>query len=189
MESLNGTCVLACEKDQYARKTYIENFSQKYPLLKTEDMFPKDITLLDTKKIPDFDILCGGFPCQAFSKAGLQKGFNDERGVLFFNVLKILEYKKPSAFLLENVRNLINHNNGDTFKTIIFELKKIGYNIFYQILNSSDFGVPQMRKRIYIVGFLKNVNFIFPETQKLNLTMSQIFQGKCNKERLSCILG
>lgn len=182
MESLGGTCVLACEKDQYARKTYIENFSNKYPQLNTEIMFPKDITLLDIKSIPDFDILCGGFPCQAFSRAGLQKGFEDKRGILFFNVLDILKTKMPSTFLLENVKNLVTHDHGKTFQTIIEELKKIGYHIFYKILNSSDYGVPQMRKRVYIVGFLKNTHFEFPEPQTLTLTMSHIFQGTCNKE-------
>jgi DNA (cytosine-5)-methyltransferase 1 len=148
-------CIFSSEIDKFACKTYYDNFG----------VVPSgDITLIDEKLIPKFDVLTAGFPCQPFSLAGKQKGFNDEiRGTLFFEIFRILKYHKPRAFLLENVKNLVHHNKGNTFATICNKLKELNYNIHYQVLNSKDFGIPQNRARIYIVGFLDKVDFKFPE--------------------------
>lgn len=148
-------CVFSSEMDKFAAKTYEANFNE-VPF--------GDITKIHEKDIPEFDVLAAGFPCQPFSLAGKQKGFDDEiRGTLFFDIVRILKYHKPKAFLLENVKNLVSHNKGDTFKVITNKLKELDYNIFYKVLNSKDFGVPQNRARIYIVGFLDKVDFQFPE--------------------------
>ena len=146
-------CVFSSEIDKYAIQTYITNFG------KTN--FYGDITNLKDDKnikkiIPDFDILLAGFPCQPFSQAGLKKGFDDTRGTLFFWIEKILKIKKPNAFLLENVKHLKGHNNGSTLKTILSILRKDYYVPDPQVLNAKDFGLPQNRQRIYIIGFLKN---------------------------------
>ncbi len=111
-----------------------------------------DITKIDTKNIPDFDILCAGFPCQAFSSAGKRQGFADTRGTLFFEVERILRHKHPKGFILENVEGLVNHDGGKTLQTIINSLSSLNYKVSYKVLNSKFFGVPQERKRIYIVG-------------------------------------
>ena len=116
-----------------------------------------DITKIEASDIPDHDILLAGFPCQAFSHAGLKKGFEDIRGTLFFDVARILKEKRPKAFLLENVKGLIAHDNGNTFKVILETLNELGYDVHYKILNTKDFNIPQNRERIYIVGFLKEV--------------------------------
>jgi DNA (cytosine-5)-methyltransferase 1 len=115
-----------------------------------------DITKVEADTIPDFDILCAGFPCQAFSAAGKREGFSDTRGTLFFDVERILIEKRPHGFILENVEGLVNHDKGHTLRVILYHLRVIGYKISYKILNSKNFGVPQERKRIYIVGTLNN---------------------------------
>lgn len=138
-------CVFTSEIKPYAIKVLHQN----HP----EDVITGDITKVDPNSIPDFDILCGGFPCQAFSAAGLRAGFADEtRGTLFFNVANILNAKKPAGFILENVEGLVNHDGGKTLKVIMRTLKQIGYKAGFRVLNAEDFGVPQARKRIYIVG-------------------------------------
>lgn len=152
-------CVFTSEIKPYA----IDVLHQNHP----EDAITGDITKVDPKSIPDFDILCGGFPCQAFSAAGLRAGFADEtRGTLFFNVANILDVKKPAGFILENVEGLVNHDGGKTLKVIMRTLKQIGYKVNWRVLNAQDFGVPQARKRIYIVGTRNgNVNLDdFPVT-------------------------
>ena len=148
-------CVLSSEIDKYACMTYEKNYSEN-PYC--------DVTKIDEKSIADFDVLLAGFPCQAFSIAGKRAGFEDTRGTLFFDVARIIKQKQPKAFLLENVKGLLSHNKGKTFKTIIEVLKNdLGYNVFYQVINSKDFGVPQNRERVYIVGFKDNeINFSFP---------------------------
>jgi DNA (cytosine-5)-methyltransferase 1 len=153
-------CVFSSEIDEYACKSYEANFGE----------WPSgDITKIDAKDIPDFDILLGGFPCQSFSIIGKQKGFNDEtRGTLFFDIERILKEKKPIAFMLENVRNLTAHDEGRTFKTIQHHLEALGYDIYAKVLNALDFGVPQKRERIIIVGFADNVFFSFPSPIPLN---------------------
>lgn len=139
--------VFSSEIDKYAAKTYYANFGDK-PF--------GDITQINEKDIPDHDILVGGFPCQAFSQAGLKKGFEDTRGTLFFEIARILKYKQPKAFLLENVRNLLSHDKGKTFSVIENTLKELGYDVSVLVYHAKDFGVPQNRERIYIVGFNKN---------------------------------
>jgi len=136
---------------------------------------------INAKDIPDFDILLGGFPCQPFSQAGHRKGFLDTRGTLFFKIEKILQKKKPSAFLLENVKGLKGHDGGNTYKTIKQVLESIGYHVDEKVLAARDFGLPQNRERIYIVGFrLKKhmKKFNFPEPTEEETRLSQILEEK-----------
>lgn len=154
-ESVGGHCVFSSEFDEDACKTYEANFGE-YP--------SGDITKIDAKDIPDFDILLGGFPCQAFSIIGKKEGFaNETCGTLFFDIERILREKKPPAFMLENVRNLTAHDGGKTFKIIKEHLNYLGYHVYAKVLNALDYGLPQKRERIIIVGFLENVDFCFPE--------------------------
>lgn len=153
-ESVGGHCVFSSEFDEAACTTYEANFGE-HPA--------GDITKIDAKDIPDFDILLGGFPCQAFSIIGKKEGFaNETCGTLFFDIERILKEKKPTAFMLENVRNLIAHDDGNTFKVIKGHLEALGYKVYAKILNALDYGVPQKRERIIIVGFLNDVEFQFP---------------------------
>lgn len=145
----NAQCVMACEIDKFCQETYRQNYQPDYPI-------HSDVTKLETKDIANFDILCGGFPCQAFSLAGKQRGFEDTRGTLFFDVARILKDKKPKAFLLENVKNLLSHDKGQTFKVITQTLLDLGYDIDYQIINAKSF-VPQNRERIFIWGLRKDL--------------------------------
>ncbi len=153
-ESVGGECVFSSEWDKKACKTYEANFGEK----------PKgDITKIKSEEIPDFDILLAGFPCQPFSIIGAKEGFNHEtQGTLFFEIERILKEKKPKAFMLENVRNLMAHDKGRTFKIIKEHLEALGYNVYSKVLNALDFGVPQNRERIIIVGFKDDVKFEFP---------------------------
>jgi len=178
-------CVFVSEWDEPAQKTYLHNFHKMSQEVFDSGNFVGDITKIDPKKIPDFDILTGGFPCQPFSQAGFKKGFNETRGTLFFDIVKILEEKAPKAFFLENVRGLFNHNGGRTFETIKRTLtEELGYSFFYKIVKASDFGMPQHRSRLFMVGFKDtSIDFKFPEpVSKLKYTMSDIFKGKCDKE-------
>jgi DNA (cytosine-5)-methyltransferase 1 len=177
-------CVFTSEIDEYSRKTYAANFKENY--LKNSNFFNKDIWQADFKKIPDFDILCAGFPCQPFSQAGHKRGFKDNKdGNLFFSIEEILKIKKPKVFFLENVRHLKNHDEGRTFKKIYKTLQNLDYSFDYKVIKASDFGLPQHRPRIYMVGFykplLKNmfreVSFVFPKEIKLKKTVSDIFGG------------
>ncbi|MES2216652.1 MAG: DNA (cytosine-5-)-methyltransferase [Patescibacteria group bacterium] len=135
------------EIDKYAVQIYQKHF----PDHKNHG----DITKLDPAIIPDFDLLCGGFPCQSFSIAGKRRGFSDTRGTLFFNIADILRAKKPRLFLLENVKGLLSHDNGRTFATIISTIDELGYDCQWQVLNSKDFGVPQNRERVFIAGHIR----------------------------------
>lgn len=139
--------VFSSEIDKFAVKTYRANFG---------DVPHGDITQIDENDVPDHDILVGGFPCQAFSQAGRKLGFEDTRGTLFFNIARILKVKRPKAFLLENVRNLLSHDKGRTYKVIEQTLIDLGYDVNLLVYKAKDFGVPQNRERIYIVGFEKN---------------------------------
>ncbi len=153
-ESVGGHCVFSSEFDEAACKTYEANFGE-YP--------SGDITKIAANEIPDFDILLGGFPCQAFSIIGKKEGFaNETFGTLFFDIERILKEKRPPAFMLENVRNLTAHDNGNTFKVITAHLEALGYHTYSKVLNALDYGVPQKRERIIIVGFLNDVKFKFP---------------------------
>ena len=159
-EAVGGHCVFSSEFDEDACKTYEANFHE-HPA--------GDITKIDAKDIPDFDILLGGFPCQAFSIIGKKEGFSNETcGTLFFEIERILKEKRPSAFMLENVKNLKSHDNGNTYSIIKSHLQSLGYNVYESVLNSLDYGVPQKRERIFIVGFLSNVHFSFPKPVPLN---------------------
>lgn len=175
-ESVGGRCVFSSEFDEDACRTYAANFGE----------YPKgDITKISTDEIPDFDILLGGFPCQAFSIIGKRKGFADEaRGTLFFEIERILKAKRPAAFLLENVRNLIAHDHGHTFKVIISHLEAIGYHVHYKVVNALDFGLPQKRERIIIIGFLDDVPFEFPDPVKMEkrLSLKDILESEVDKK-------
>lgn len=145
-QELGGKCVFSSEWDKFAQKTYRVNFGETPA---------GDITKIETEDIPDFDVLLGGFPCQPFSQAGLHKGFADTRGTLFFEIERIIKDKRPKAFLLENVKQLRGHDKGRTFKTIMERLHALDYYATAKVLRAADFGVPQNRERIYIVGFDK----------------------------------
>ena len=156
LEALGTRCVFSCDKDRQARKTYQANFGEE----------PEgDITTIAADSIHDFNILCGGFPCQPFSIAGKQRGFKDTRGTLFFEIARIIKAKQPEVVFLENVPNLARHDNGNTLRVILDTLDGLGYNVHYQVLNAAYYGVPQIRKRIYFVCFRKDlqVDFSFPK--------------------------
>ncbi|MCI8833049.1 MAG: DNA (cytosine-5-)-methyltransferase [Clostridia bacterium] len=157
LESYGAECVFSSDIDKHVSKTYENNFGD-YPL--------SDITKVNEVDIPKHDILCAGFPCQAFSISGKQKGFEDTRGTLFREVVRIAKYHKPELLLLENVKNLEKHDNGKTFKVIKENIENIGYNMYYQVINASKYGVPQSRERIYMVCIKKdldNNNYKFPK--------------------------
>lgn len=184
LHNAGAKCVFASEFDDAARKTYEANYSKISPEI-FPDNFAGDITKIDPKDIPDHDILCGGFPCQPFSQAGHKLGFNDTRGTLFFNVASILKEKQPPAFFLENVRGLLNHDNGKTFDVIKTTIDELGYNFHYKIIRASDFNLPQHRPRLYMVGIRKDLvdAFEFPEPVPLTKDMSWVFDGKkCDKQ-------
>jgi len=183
LHNLGGKCVFASEIDKYARKTYEKNFKSISPELFDSNMFQGNIEKIDLINIPDHDILCAGFPCQPFSQAGLKQGFSDTRGALFFNIAEVLKIKKPSAFFLENVSGLIRHENGKTFDIIKEEIEKLDYSFYYKIIKASDFGLPQRRPRVFMVGFKnKKIKFDFPEPIKLKITMSDVFNGNVNTD-------
>lgn len=169
-DELGGECVFTSEIDKFAQKTYEANFGE-IPF--------GDIKTIAVSEIPKHDLLLGGFPCQAFSHAGLKKGFNDTRGTLFFDIASILEFHKPKAFLLENVKGLKSHDDGRTFRTIIETLNEIGYQtIEHKVLNARDFGLPQNRERVFIVGFWKHANFNFPESPNSRTRLGSILQKR-----------
>ena len=160
--------VFSSEINASACKTYESNFS----------INPQnDITKTDAKDISDFDILLAGIPCQAFSMAGYKLGFDDIRGTHFFEVSRIIKKKMPKAFLIENVRNLISHDNGKTFKTMKKVIEEdLGYTLYYEVLDAQDFGLPQKRKRVFIVGFRDKIQFEFPKPTKKKSTIRDILE-------------
>ena len=141
-------CVGFCECDKYAQQSYRALFDCE------EEWYSSDARKIDPDELPEFDLLCGGFPCQAFSVAGHRKGFGDPRGTLFFELARLAEARKPRYLLFENVPGLLNHDSGRTFATILDALDRLGYHVEWQVLNSKDFGVPQSRRRVYIIGYL-----------------------------------
>ena len=174
-ENAGFESVFSNDFEPACKKTYDLNFE-------TSKLHIQDIREIEPDTLPDFDFLLGGFPCQAFSIAGHRQGFNDEknRGNLFFYVAKILEVKQPTGFLLENVKNLVSHDNGRTFQIIQTMLQELGYHLKFQVLNTMEYGnVPQNRERIYIVGF-KNftqcMQFSFPEPIELTRTVKDILE-------------
>lgn len=159
--SFGAKVVYASEWDKNASDVYEKNFHIKPT---------GDITKIDEKTIPDHDILCAGFPCQAFSISGKREGFNDSRGTLFFDVARIVKEKQPKIVFLENVKNLAGHDNGRTLRVIMKTLDELGYHAFEKVLNAADYGIPQSRQRIYIVAFRKDLGkeeFEFPKARKL----------------------
>lgn len=189
-DSLGAECVFASEKDEAARKTYETNFKEISPHIFNDDHFNNDILNINYERMPDFDILCAGFPCQPFSQAGHKRGFEEEkdsRGNMFFILRDIIKKKRPKALFLENVRHILNHDNGNTFKIIqdIIE-NELNYDLHYKIVKASDYGLPQHRARVYMIAFDKTLglpkDFTFPKPQKLKYTMSDIWGGKCTKD-------
>ena len=170
-KKLGWECVMACDIDATARQTYALNYGIE----------PRgDICEIDPASVLSYDILCAGFPCQPFSQIGQQRGFDDERGTMFYQIMKFVEYHRPSFLLLENVPALLNHDNGNTFAQISQKITEKGYRLGYKILTCSDYGIPQNRKRLFIVGVKDHLN-IDPNTV-LNLTTS-------SKKTLSEYLG
>ena len=162
LESLGAKCVYSNEWDKAVCEVYEDNFGD-YP--------DGDITKVDEKKIPDHDILCAGFPCQAFSISGNQRGFEDSRGTLFFDVARIVKEKKPKVVFMENVKNFASHDNGKTLSVVKNTMEQLGYSFFYKVLNAKDYGIPQKRERIYMVCFREDMrveDFQYPH--KINLT-------------------
>ena len=151
LEQYGCKCVFSSEIDKFCCETYMENFGD-YP--------SGDITKIDENDIPDHDILCGGFPCQPFSISGKQLGFEDTRGTLFFDIIRIIKVKKPKIVFLENVANLTKHNESNTIDLMVKLLDSEGYNVNFKVLNASDYGVPQNRKRVYFVCFRKDLNVV-----------------------------
>ena len=166
MHSVGAHCVFASEWDRYARISYEANYKDIEPNLFKKDSlgnykyFNEDITKANPADIPDFDVCCGGFPCQPFSVAGLKRGFEDTRGTLFFNIANIVKYKiehgcPPKVLFLENVRGLKSHDKGNTLKVILATLEELGYGVSYTVLNAKYFGVPQNRERLFIIAWYK----------------------------------
>lgn len=152
MERNGFTCVFGSDFDRHSSEIYQENFGG--------DIL-SDVSKLDADDIPDFNVLCAGFPCQPFSSAGRQAGFGDTRGTLFFDLCRIIEAKKPEVVFLENVKNLTTHDSGNTFRVIQEKLSQLGYTVSFKVLNAIDFGVPQARERIVIIGSLSGKEFDF----------------------------
>lgn len=163
-------CVFASEWDKHASQTYFENYGLQ----------PKgDITQINADQIPKHDILCAGFPCQAFSISGKQKGFEDTRGTLFFDVARIVSHHKPKILFLENVKNFAKHDEGKTLATVKKTLVDLNYDVYHKVLNASHFGLPQNRERIYIVAFRKDLavnGFTFPQAVGIKTCLNDILE-------------
>lgn len=179
-QELGGKCVFSSEWDKFAQKTYHVNFG---------DIPHGDITKITNDEIPECDVLLGGFPCQPFSQAGLRKGFSDTRGTLFFEIERIIGAKRPKVFLLENVKQLRGHDKGRTFKVILEHLDALDYQVTYAVLRAADFGVPQNRERIYIVGFDRRYyglddkyKFPFPEPTHQKTRLGDILEDKVDEK-------
>ena len=164
---LQGECVFSSDIDRDCQDVYEKNFGDR-PV--------GDITLVPPQSLPDFDLLLGGFPCQPFSIIGKGKGFEDTRGTLFFSIARILEAKRPAAFVLENVKQLRGHNKGQTLNRIMTVLHDLGYNASWHVYNALDFGLPQNRERIFIVGFRDNLTFQWPIGNQPMTPLSEILE-------------
>tara|TARA_B100000686_G_scaffold320690_1_gene372624 strand:- start:68 stop:991 length:924 start_codon:yes stop_codon:yes gene_type:complete len=173
-EELGCECVFTSEFDKFAQQTYEANFGE----------LPNgDITKIDEKDIPSHEILLAGFPCQAFSNAGLKRGFEDTRGTLFFDIARILKHHRPKAFLLENVKGLKAHDGGNTLRTIIKILNKdLKYHLHPDVLNAKDFGLPQNRERIFIVGFREQTGFQFPKPSMTPTRLGDILHKRTSNK-------
>ena len=171
LKRFNTRCVFSSKWDKHAAEVYENNFGIK----------PHgDITKIEAKEIPVHDILCAGFPCQAFSISGKQKGFNDTRGALFFDICRIVDFHQPKVLLLENVKNLKSHDEGKTLITIEKNLKQLGYDVYHAVLNASDYGLPQNRQRIFFACFKKDLNvhdYSFPKPLEVNCSLNDILEN------------
>jgi DNA (cytosine-5)-methyltransferase 1 len=175
LHPLGGECLMASDILPIACDTYFSNYGIQ----------PQgDITKINVKDIPKHDLLCGGFPCQSFSNVGQKGGLDDPRGEMIFEVFRILEEKKPKAFILENVKGLVSHDGGKTLLFIINTLDSLGYNVKYKVLEAKDFGLPQIRKRLFIVGVKKTIKktFEFPQPTELQYTLSDVLGGIVERE-------
>lgn len=162
LEENNFECVAHSEIDIIANQTYRVFFGQ-------EEKNYGDLMKIESSQLPEFDILIGGFPCQTFSIVGKRAGFSDSRGLVIYGLIKILKEKNIPYFIMENVKGLINHNHGQTLKTILLNLNDAGYDVIYNVLNSENYGVPQLRERVYLIGIkkgLKKREFIWPQQHK-----------------------
>jgi DNA (cytosine-5)-methyltransferase 1 len=165
--NIKGQCVFSSDIDPFAAQSYAANFGEK----------PSgDINDTPSEDIPDHDLLFAGFPCQPFSIIGNGKGFDDARGTLFFEIARILEIKRPMAFILENVKRLTVHDNGKTFLSILEILRKLGYSVHYKVLNALHYGLPQKRERVIIVGFYKPFSFEWPAHKAKYKSLTEILE-------------
>lgn len=171
MERLGGRCVFGSEIDKHAVATYERNFGHRPA---------GDITQIAAEAVPDHEVLCGGFPCQPFSVSGKRRGFEDARGTLFFEVMRIVSVKRPKAVFLENVANYVTHDGGATLRRTVDMLEQAGYATQWRVLNASDYGVPQARRRLYIVGIRKDLEapeFAFPEPTGRRVRLKDFLLG------------
>ena len=190
LERVGGySCIGHCEIDPYANRSYQAIFDTE------GEVFFSDATKINPTDIPDFDLLCAGFPCQSFSIAGKRGGFKDSRGTMFFEIARVLQKKQPKYFLLENVPGLLSHNKGKTFLAILCALDELGYGLEWQVLNSADFFVPQSRKRVFLVGYRDErcAGKVLPFTECNPQTLKQIIGGSQGQrvydiDCLSCTL-
>lgn len=174
---IDSECVFSSDIDEHCKISYEANFGDK-PY--------GDITKIDEREIPNHDMLFAGFPCQPFSIIGNGKGFEDTRGTLFFDIARIIKEKRPTVFVLENVKMLVGHKGGHTIKRIVETLQNdLSYFVDYKVLNALDFGLPQKRERVIIVGFRKPIKFNWPSKQKNRKTLSQILEKDFNKKYLA----
>ena len=166
-------CVFSSDIDPFCQDSYEANFGHR----------PSgDITKVDEKNIPNHDILFAGFPCQPFSIIGQMQGFNDIRGTLFFDIARIIKHKRPKAFVLENVKQLVGHNKGKTLKTILKTLNDLGYHVQYAVLNALDYGLPQKRERVIIVGHREPIMFSFPSPVRPFKPLSEVLEKRVDKK-------
>lgn len=190
MEQAGHVCLGHCEKDKFARKSYtaIHEVKGTYRHIKNvaagalsegSEFFATDICGVRPEDLPDADCYCGGFPCQSFSIAGKRGGFNDTRGTLFFEVMRLAKERQPTTLFLENVEGLLNHDNGNTFETILRTLDEVGYDAEWQCLNSKNFGVPQNRERVFIIAHLRGRSRreVFPIRRANGETLKEIIGG------------
>ena len=190
LEKVGGfKCVGYCEIDEYARRAYEALYDTK------GEMCFEDARTINPDMLPDVDVICGGFPCQSFSIAGKRRGFDDIRGTLFFEIARIAAVKKPALLFLENVPGLLSHDEGRTFATILSTLDNIGYDVWWQVLNSANFGVPQSRKRLFIIGYIreKSAGEVLAFTESNPKTLVKRISGSegsraYSAEGLSCTL-
>lgn len=177
MELSGLECVGHSEIDEKTSMTYTKFFN--------DNRNYRDLTKIDPKILPNFDVLLAGFPCQTFSIVGKRQGFSDDRGKIIYSLIEIIKEKNIKYFLLENVKGLINHKKGETLRIIKNELEKIGYNLYIKVLNSIDFGVPQKRERVYIVGFRKDLDrekFEFPKEEDIIYNLEEYIDNSNDLE-------